>query len=214
MASSTSWARRRPFRTPRRWLTSSTLHLEKFLPTRFGLVVPVSITGSWGWVNPQLISQTDVQASGLVGLRRPRNDATTWQISVSDPLRQHEARITRWLLNPLSFSATGSAGTNITSLSQATASTWSTSLSYFLNNQRRAYGMHLGALTRGLPRWLRESTAGRGLANASFAPLPTPGTVHLGGVAHHGRPAVVPATDPRARRHDPQTGDLRTVSLA
>jgi hypothetical protein len=154
-------------------VTSTTLRLEKFLPTRLGLLVPASVATSWGWVSPQLISGTDVEASGLVGLRRPRNDATTWQISVSDPLRQHEARITRWLLNPLSFSASGSTGTNVTSLSQATSSTWTTSLAYFLNNQRRAYGMHLGRLTRGLPRWLRESAAGRGLTHASFAPVPT-----------------------------------------
>ena len=30
-----------------------------------------------------------------------------------------------------------------------------------------------GRFTRGLPRWLRESAAGKGLANASFAPVPT-----------------------------------------
>jgi len=154
-------------------VTSSTVHVEKFLPTRLGLVVPVSLTSSWGLVNPQLISGTDVEAGGLTGLRRPRNDATVWQISISDPLRQHEAKITRWLLNPWTLSASGSAATNITSLSEATQSTWTTSLAYFLNNQRRAYAMHLGRLTRGLPRWLRESAAGKGLSGASFAPVPT-----------------------------------------
>ncbi|MGH7592359.1 MAG: hypothetical protein ACRELE_00685, partial [Gemmatimonadales bacterium] len=154
-------------------VTSTTVHAEKFLPQRLGLLVPVNVTGSWGWVNPQLISGTDVEAGGLTGLRRPRNNATTWQISVSDPLRQHEARITRWVLNPLSLAASGSAATNITSLSQVTATNWATSLVYSLNNQRRTYAMHLRRLTRGLPRWLRESTAGQGLANASFAPVPT-----------------------------------------
>jgi hypothetical protein len=154
-------------------VSSSTVHLEKFLPSRLGLLVPVSVTSTWGLANPQLISGTDVEAGGLTGLRKPRNDATNWQVAISDPLRQHEAAITRWLLNPLSLSASGSAGTNITSLSEATASSWTTSLGYFLNNQRRAYAMHLGRLTRGLPRWLRESMAGRGLANAAFAPLPT-----------------------------------------
>ncbi|MGH7523799.1 MAG: hypothetical protein ACREK8_05800 [Gemmatimonadales bacterium] len=33
--------------------------------------------------------------------------------------------------------------------------------------------MHLKRLAAGLPRWLRESTVGKGLANAAFAPLPT-----------------------------------------
>lgn len=154
-------------------ITSSTVHLEKFLPTRLGLLVPMSVISSWGWVNPQLISGTDVEAGALVGLRRPRNDATTWQIAVSDPLRRGAARLTRLVLNPLSFAASGSAATNVTSLSQATASNWTASLAYILSNQRRAYAMHLRGLTRGLPRWLRESTAGQGLANASFAPLPT-----------------------------------------
>ncbi|MGH7523736.1 MAG: hypothetical protein ACREK8_05480, partial [Gemmatimonadales bacterium] len=153
--------------------TTSTVHLEKFLPVRLGLNVPVSVTGSWGLINPQLISGTDVEAGGLAGLRKPRNDATTWSIVITDPIRQHEASITRWLLNPLSLQASGSSGTTVSSLSQASATAWSTTLSYFLNHQRRAYGMHLKGLAAGLPRWLRESTFGRSLANAAFAPLPT-----------------------------------------
>ncbi len=153
--------------------TATTMHIEKFLPARLGLLVPVSVTSNYGWVNPQILSGTDVVAGSLVGLRRPRNDATAWTVSILHPTRANSAPLTRLVLNPLSFNASGSAGSTTTALSEAASSTWSTTLNYFLNTQRRSYAMHLKRLVSGLPRWLRESDGGRGVANAAFAPWPT-----------------------------------------
>jgi hypothetical protein len=151
----------------------TSLRLEKFLPPRLGLIVPVNISSNWGWVDPELLSGSDVRAAGLDQLRRPRSDATTWSVSIRDPLRPGSAHLTKLVLHPLSFTATGSAASNTTSLSDLTSSAWATSLGYALSPQRRTYRMGLGGLTRGLPRWLRESAGGQGLARASFAPVPT-----------------------------------------
>jgi motility/secretion related protein SprA len=149
------------------------VRLERFLPAAWGLVIPASVTSNWGWTDPQLISGTDVQANGITGLRRPRNDATQWQFSIRHPNRQNEHGLSRLVLSPFSFTASGSAATSIAALSEVSSTNWSTGLAYVLGNRRRAYPFHLTGLVSGLPRWLRESSAGRGIANAAFAPVPT-----------------------------------------
>ncbi|MGH7582266.1 MAG: hypothetical protein ACREL5_03460 [Gemmatimonadales bacterium] len=154
-------------------ISASTIHLDRFLPTSMGLLIPVSVSGAWGWTNPQLVSGTDVQAGGLDGLRRPRNNSTTWSVQVHDPVRPNEARLTRLVLNPLALAASGGGGTTVSSLSDGTSSAWTTTLSYALATQRHPFRLHLGGLTHGLPRWLRESAAGRGITNATLAPWPT-----------------------------------------
>lgn len=151
---------------------ATTLHIEKFLPLRLGLLIPVSVSTNYGLTDPELLNGTDVQASGLVGLRRPRNDATAWTFSIFHPARTISDPLTKLILNPLSFTASGRATSTTTSLSDASSSAWSTTLNYSLNNPRRTYALHLKPLVSGLPRWLRESEAGRGVANATFTPWP------------------------------------------
>ncbi len=150
----------------------TTLHLEKFLPTQLGLLVPISISTNYGWTDPQIISGTDVETSGLVGLRRPHNDATTWTVSIFHPTRAGSDALTRLVLNPFSFNASGSAANSTQSLSDQSSSNWSGALNYFLNTQRRLLSLHFKRLVSGLPRWFRDSDAGRGLANAAFSPWP------------------------------------------
>jgi len=149
------------------------IRVDRFLPTRWGLVIPASFSSTWGWTDPQLLAGTDVQAGGIAGLRRPRNDAMQWQFSIRHPNHQNEDALSRFALSPFSISGSGAAGTNIASLSEVSSSSWSTTLGYTLGLRRRAYPMHLGGLVHGLPRWLRESEAGRGISSAAFAPIPT-----------------------------------------
>ncbi len=151
---------------------TSTVHLERFLSPKLGLSVPVTVSSNWSWVDPQLVDGTDVETGGLRNLRRPKTDATVWSISVRDPLRPTSRPLTRLLLHPLSFTASGSTALNITSLAQATSSTWATALNYSYAPLRRAYSLGLGGLVKSWPRWLRESTAGRGIGKGTFSPLP------------------------------------------
>ncbi len=151
----------------------TTVRVDRFLPTRWGLVISASVSSNWGWIDPDLIAGTDVQAAGIDGLRKPHSDATIWQFSIRHPNRQNEPNLSRLLLSPFAFAASGSAATNVASLSDATSSGWTTTLTYTLNNRRRAYAIHLKKIADALPKWLQESAAGRGIANATFAPLPT-----------------------------------------
>ena len=152
---------------------SSSLRVDRFLPTSWGLQIPAFIVSNHGWVDPELISGTDVQGASLDGLRRPRHDATQWSVSVRHPNRQNEAALSRVVLSPFSIAASGAVASNTAALSEVSTSTWSTTVAYALNLRRRALPLHLGRLTGGLPKWFRESTAGHGLSNAAFAPVPT-----------------------------------------
>ena len=151
----------------------SVVRVDRFLPTNWGLIIPATVSSNHGWVNPDLISGTDVQGSAIDGLRRPSSDATQWNISIRHPNRQNEPNLSRLVLSPLSLTASGAVASNVAALSEASTSAWSTTLGYTLGNRRRAWAMHLKGLVAGLPKWLRESSAGQGLANAAFAPVPT-----------------------------------------
>ncbi|HEY4319692.1 MAG TPA: cell surface protein SprA [Gemmatimonadales bacterium] len=153
--------------------TAATMRVDRFLPPSLGLVMPVSFTSSRGWIDPQLLASTDVGAIGLTGLRKPSNTNTAWTLSLRHPQRPGDGPLARYLVDPFSLSGAGSTGENVTSLSQANADNWSSTLSYFLSLSPRARSLHLRGLAASLPRWLRESTLGRGLAGGSYTLLPT-----------------------------------------
>ena len=153
--------------------TVAALRVDRFLPTSLGLQIPANFSSNHTAVDPDLINGTDVQGAALTGLRKPSNSATQWSFSIRHPTQPNEGRLSHLVLSPLSLAASGSVANNVASLSESNSSTWSTSLSYALGNRRQTIPMHLPALTGWMPQWLRESTAGQGIANASFAPVPT-----------------------------------------
>ena len=79
------------------------------------------LTTNYGWTDPQIISGTDVETAGLVGLRRPRNDATTWTVSIFHPLRAGPTPLTRLVLNPFSFNASGFVSSQLDAVAAATS---------------------------------------------------------------------------------------------
>ncbi len=164
-------------------LTAATVHVDRFLPASLGLLIPVTVSSTQSWVNPQLIAATDVEAGGIAGLRRPRQSTTQWTVRVADQVRNGEAPLTRVVLNPLSFTATGSTSSTITSLTDVTASDWLANVDYSLSVQRHAYSLGFGGLARRLPGWLRRSLAGQSLARAAYAPWPT--SVHVSSSLTH-----------------------------
>jgi hypothetical protein len=163
--------------------STATVHVDRFLPAGFGLLIPVTVSSTQSWVNPQLIAGTDVQTGGIAGLRRPRQSTTNWTVRIADQVRKDEAPLTRLLLNPLSFTATGSTSSNLTSLTDVTANDWLAAIDYSLNLPRRTYSLGLRGLTQRLPAWLRRSLAGQALARAAFAPLPI--NLHLSSSLTH-----------------------------
>ena len=55
---------------------SSAFHLEKLLPASLGLSIPVTINYTSDAIDPLYVSQSDIQADAIEGLRTPRSSAT------------------------------------------------------------------------------------------------------------------------------------------
>jgi motility/secretion related protein SprA len=148
------------------------LQLDRFLPTSLGLAVPLTVSYAHTSVNPDLLTGTDLRGAALAGLRRPLGWSSTYLLSVrrNTPGRNW---ITRGLADPLSVTVNLTQGRNRTELSEAQAQTFILNLNYALQLRRRGFRLPLTGLIKGLPRWLRESEAGKSLTKADISLVPS-----------------------------------------
>ncbi len=138
------------YQTTRTLTSTGTVHVERFLPRRFGLAIPLTFTSTNGHVTPNLLSGTDVAGPGLSGLRIPHSNTTTWSFSIRRSIKAGHL-LPQLLLDPWSLTATGATGATTTELSDASASAWNVGLDYQLNVSRHTTGLGLRGLVSGLP---------------------------------------------------------------
>lgn len=151
---------------------ASSLQLDRFIPASLGLAVPLTVSYARSGASPELITGTDLPGAALNGLRQPSSWSGTYALSVR---RSTSGRnwITRGFADPLSLTASLTQGRNQTELSDARAKAFTLDLNYGLQMRRRGFRLPLAGLVRGLPRWLRESEAGKSLARADVSLVPS-----------------------------------------
>jgi hypothetical protein len=81
--------------------------------------------------------------------------------------------LTRGFIDPLRASASLTKGRSQTEYSSARATTSNVSLGYGLQLNRRGFKLPFGGLVDKLPKFLRESEAGKGLRGAGFSLVPS-----------------------------------------
>ena len=81
--------------------------------------------------------------------------------------------VTRGFVDPLAITASRTQGRNTTDLSNAEASSYALNVTYLLQMRRHGFRLPLGGLVNGLPRWIREGDAGKGLQKADFSLVPS-----------------------------------------
>src|SRR5438876_4335687 len=108
---------------------SGTLRVDRFLPDRWGLSVPVTFQRSLIASDPFYLSGTDLRADALQGLRTPRTSSASYAFSARR-IRQASKGIARWLLDPVSLFGSYANGDTRTSLSRANGSSYAFSLDY------------------------------------------------------------------------------------
>jgi hypothetical protein len=148
------------------------LRLERFLPASLGLVVPLSATYSQTGTSPELLAGTDIETSSLPGLRTPRSWSATYALSIRRG-EQGKGWVTRGLIDPLSLTASVTRGATQTDLSRADAKAFAVTANYTLSLKRHGFGLGLGGIARGLPKWMRQGDLGRGIERADVSLLPT-----------------------------------------
>jgi hypothetical protein len=112
---------------------SGTVRLDRFLPDRWGLSVPVTFQRSVSSSEPLYLSGTDLRGDALPGLRTPRTGASSYAFSARR-VRQASGGggggIGHWLLDPLSVTGFYASGDARTSLARATSSNYAFNLDY------------------------------------------------------------------------------------
>lgn len=160
------------YRDTRTLIGASTLRLDRFLSPSLGLIVPVSMSLSRIDVDPELITGSDVRGASLVGLRRPTSHVTSLQISAAR-LRTDGSYLVRTLINPLRFAGNWSSSAATTEYSDAESRNWGLLASWDKQLAPSGPRLGLGGLVGRLPRWMSQSSAGRGTANARLNLVPS-----------------------------------------
>ena len=108
---------------------SGTVRMDRFLPHRWGLSIPVTFQRTLSGSEPFYLSGTDIRADALQGLRTPHSGAASYGFSAR---RVHQAsgRLGRWLLDPLSVTGAYASGDTRASLSRASSSDYAFNLDY------------------------------------------------------------------------------------
>jgi len=157
----------------------STVRLDRLLPERFGLALPLTIQHARSSADPYYLSQTDVPAGALSDLRRPRSALTTLQLDLRRTTRG--GGLPGLLLDPLTVSALTEQGDSRSELWSAVTHNRRLRADYVNLPAEKSVGIvpgFLRDLVRGLPGWIRDSDFGRALQGARLRL--TPAQVRLG----------------------------------
>ncbi|MGV3709981.1 MAG: cell surface protein SprA [Gemmatimonas sp.] len=155
-------------------LASTTVHLERLLPQRWGIVMPLTVSHGSNSVDQMFINQTDVRADGIRGLRSPRDSRTDYALSI----RRRDPLSGRWyapLLNGLTLSGLWGGGSGQSTYQESSNNNYAVTAAIDIhaapiaNEQiasdsvaHRLPGV-LDWLLGALPGFLRESESVRGL---------------------------------------------------
>jgi hypothetical protein len=108
---------------------SGTVRVDRFLPQRWGLSVPVTFQRTLVGSEPFYLSGTDLLGEALPGLRTPRVSSASYTFAARR-IRQATSGIARWLLDPLSLFGTYTSGDTRTALSRANGSGYNVNVDY------------------------------------------------------------------------------------
>ena len=108
---------------------SATVRVDRFLPDRWGLSIPVTVQRTLVSSDPFYLSGTDLRGDALQGLRTPRTSSASYAFSARR-IRQAHGGLARWMLDPVSLFGSYASGDARTTLSRASGSSYALNLDY------------------------------------------------------------------------------------
>ncbi|HTI63654.1 MAG TPA: cell surface protein SprA [Gemmatimonadaceae bacterium] len=126
----------------------ATVRLDKLLPRSLGLALPLTITKLSTANDPFYLSQTDIRGAGIPGLRKPKNDLTTYSLTVRRTTPVTTALVGP-LVNNLSATSTYVTGIDRTEFQNGNAHNFTFALDYLVTDDT--------ARTARLPGWIDGS---------------------------------------------------------
>jgi hypothetical protein len=124
------------------WNVSSAFRLEKLLPASLGISMPVTINYTSASIDPFYVSQSDIHADAIEGLRTPRSAATsiTFSLRKTKPL---QGGFLSPLINNLSLNSAYTTATSRSEYEEGSANNLVVGLDFNVSR----------ALMPGLSRW-------------------------------------------------------------
>ncbi|MEJ7811230.1 MAG: cell surface protein SprA [Gemmatimonadaceae bacterium] len=153
---------------------ATSFRLDKFLPQALGLIMPMSISYSSSASDPFFVSRSDVRASGIEGLRRPSNSATSYSLSLrrAAPLRN---ALLGLVFNNLGLVTSYSRASSRSEYQVGRSTSYTALVDWNLSANPRTFGTP-GWLDRAilhLPGFLRNSDFMRSARESQFRYNPT-----------------------------------------
>jgi hypothetical protein len=138
-----------------------TLHLERFLPKGFGFAMPLTVTHTRSASDPQFLSGSDLPGAGIVGLRTPRTDFTTYTLSLrrSKPIG---TPVLAQLINHLSATTTYVDGGARNEFSSSASRRLDATIDYIVADSARTFQLPgwMDRVLGILPDWLQGGPVG------------------------------------------------------
>ena len=148
---------------------STTVRLERFLGRGFGYALPVTVTHSTIVSTPEYLSDSDILAHGIAGLRTPRDEATSVSLGVRRTTPLQDGWIAP-IVNNLALSTSVNTATSRDEYSTASHSLFTAGLGYAVGGGPQSKPMP-GWWSRafdGLPAWLQTSEFAQEMRNAQL----------------------------------------------
>ena len=153
---------------------ASTVRLERIGLERLGITAPFSFRTDRSAVDPYYLNRSDLLASGLQGLRRPRQTSTSYAFSV-----RRSRRGTLWwqraLVDNVALSGAFSRANATTELSTSSSRATTLRGEYTVQPGERSFRyvpLFVRNLLQGLPGFLRRSELVRGLEEGRLRVTP------------------------------------------
>ncbi len=184
---------------------STTLRLERLFGRGFGYAMPVTITHSTIVTTPEYLSNSDILANGIAGLRTPKSDATSVSLGVrrSVPLQEGWAAP---IINNLTLTTSIITASSRDEFSSATHSMFNAGIGYAIGGGPRTTGMPAWweRMFDGLPQWL---------ATSEFAQSMKYAQVHTDPVAFRFSSSYTKGDDERSSFSKPAVSSTDTASV-
>jgi motility/secretion related protein SprA len=110
---------------------AGTVRFDRFLPQRWGVAIPITLSHTVAASDPFYLTNTDIRADALPGFRRPHATSSTYAFSARR-VRRSSRTLARWLIDPLSLSGAYNTGGSRSELAQASGSNYGINLDYTL----------------------------------------------------------------------------------
>ncbi len=110
---------------------AGTVRFDRFLPQTWGVSIPITLSHTIAASDPFYLTNTDIRADALPGLRRPHATSSTYTFSARR-IRRSRRLLGRWLVDPLSLSGAFNTGGSRSELAQASGTSYGFNLDYTL----------------------------------------------------------------------------------